>query len=537
MAGSTTNNRGKTVDPKTHPRHLVLVHGDQLDRRSSVLDGFDAHLDALWMAESAEEAVSLRSHKLRIAFYFSAMRHFRDEQTESGRFVHYSEMTHRSSDDRGNSLGEILERDIHRLHPEKLIVCHPGDYHFLTMLRDTAGRLGIALEVREDHHFFVSLKQFEAYADEHEGLLLESFYRTLRRDHNLLLTDDGKPMGGKWNYDKRNRESFGTEGPGRIKRPRRFSTDRVTDAVISMVEKRFKDHPGTLDQFDLPVTHHQAAAYLRDFIDHRLAGFGTWEDAMWSCNEFLYHSRLSAALNTRLLSPRACIDRAIQAYEKGEAPINSVEGFVRQVLGWREFVRGIYWHHMPGYAGLNELQCGDRGVPGFFRDGQTDMYCVSCCMKSIIEHGWTHHIPRLMVMGQFALLLGVHPNKFHKWHMAMYVDALDWVSLPNALGMSQYGDGGIVGTKPYCASGNYINRMSDFCRNCRYDYRKSTGPDACPFTVLYYDFLDRHHRRFSDNPRMTFQVKNLERKDENQLTAVRKQAQKLREAIDGGERI
>jgi deoxyribodipyrimidine photolyase-related protein len=508
-----------------------------LDGDSAALDEFEPEQDAIWMAETEEEATHVWCHKFRLAFFFSAMRHFRVEQREAGRRIHCHELSRRASEDRGRNFAELLTKDVHRLHPEKLILVLPGDMRVAEQLKQVASGLKPRLEVRPDRHFYTSPDEFSEYADGKKSLILEHFYRDMRRRHGVLMTQEGKPEGGDWNFDKDNRESFGAKGPGDIKRPRRFQTDPLTDEVIEMIEHRFADHPGRLDRFDLPVTHSQARSYLKDFVEFRLPRFGTYEDAMWAKEPFLYHSRLSAVMNSKLLSPRACVDKAVEAYRNGQAPLNSVEGFVRQILGWREFIRGIYWHHMPDYAERNALRCGDRDVPGFFWDGETDMRCVADCMESVLNFGWTHHIPRLMVMGQFALLLGVHPRKFHEWHMAMYVDAIDWVSLPNALGMSQYGDGGIVGTKPYCASGNYIHRMSNYCADCRYRYKEAAGDNACPFTTLYWDFLDRHRRQFADNRRMNFQMRNLERKNEEDLKSIRARARDLREAIDEGKKL
>jgi deoxyribodipyrimidine photolyase-related protein len=383
----------------------------------------------------------------------------------------------------------------------------------------------------------VGIDEFREYADGRKSLLLENFYRQQRRKHEVLLTRKGQPVGGEWNYDSENRKPFGKEGPGDVRPPRRFRPDHLTREVMDMVGKRFADHPGSLEHFDLPVTHDEAMAAVRDFVEHRLCDFGTYEDAMWSDEPVLHHSRLSAALNVKLVSPRYCIDKAIEAFEGGHAPINSVEGFVRQILGWREFIRGVYWYHMPDYAELNALECDDRDVPGFLWDGETDMRCVAQCMRSVIDRAYAHHIPRLMVLGQFALLSGVHPLRFHEWHMAMYADAVDWVSLPNALGMSQYGDGGIVGSKPYCASGAYINRMSNFCGECRYRHDQATGDEACPFTTLYWAFLDRHRKRFGGNRRMGLQLRNLERKAPAEVRGVRKRASELLRRIEEGERV
>jgi deoxyribodipyrimidine photolyase-related protein len=287
-----------------------------------------------------------------------------------------------------------------------------------------------------------------------------------------------------------------------------------------------------LEHFDLPVNAAQADDFLQDFITHRLPHFGDYEDAMWTGQPFLYHSRLSAPLNLKLLNPRRCLETALVAYEELSAPINSVEGFVRQIVGWREYIRGLYWLHMPDYQDLNYFD-HHAELPKFFWDGNTDMNCFRQTMKFVLAHGYSHHIHRLMVVGLFALLFGVHPRKFHDWHLAMYVDAVDWVSLPNTLGMSQFGDGGIVGSKPYCASGNYIHKMSNFCSFCTFKPEKSVGAEACPFTTLYWDFLDRHYDRLKKNVRLAYQLNALSGKKSQpgQMSAIRRQADKLRQSV------
>jgi deoxyribodipyrimidine photolyase-related protein len=347
--------------------------------------------------------------------------------------------------------------------------------------------------------------------------------------------DDGGPAGGVWNLDRDNRSSFGRHGPDAVPPPERFPPNPVTNAVIETVRARFPDHPGRLEDFDLPVTRGQARRALDEFIEHRLPGFGTWQDAMWNGESLLHHSRLSAPLNLHLLRPRECVDAAEQAYRSGRAALNDVEGFIRQILGWREFVRGVYWAHMPEYANGNALDHHEP-LPDFYWSGATDMACFADAMTNVLDHGYAHHIQRLMVLGLFALLYGVEPYRFHEWHMAMYVDAVDWVSLPNTLGMSQFGDGGVVGTKPYCASGAYIKRMSNYCSSCRYDPGAATGASACPFTTLYWDFLDRHAQRFAGNRRMTFQLRNLDRRRQRpgEMESIRAQARRLRESHNDG---
>jgi deoxyribodipyrimidine photolyase-related protein len=511
-------------------RNLVLVLGDQLDHRSTAFSGFDPSRDAVWMAEVQEEATHVWCHKLRIAFFFSAMRHFRTELSKRGCEVHYHELTADPSRDRGRNFAEVLRDSVRDLRPEKLILMSPGDYRVLSSIRKEADALGLKLDLRPDKHFYCDIDEFRDYAGGKKELRLELFYRHMRKKHAVLLEDHGAPVGGKWNFDAENRHSFGQRGPGRVPRPIGFHPDRMTAEVVRMVQTRFWEHPGSLDHFELPVTRGQAQAMLDDFTSNRLARFGTFEDAMWSDEPFLFHSRLSAALNTKLLNPRECVEAVIRAYDSARATINNVEGFVRQVLGWREYIRGIYWLHMPGYAEMNFMG-HQLDVPSFFWDGDTEMECVRQTLRHVLDHGYSHHIHRLMVLGNLALLLGVHPRKFHEWHMAMYVDAVDWVSLPNTLGMSQYGDGGIVGSKPYCATGRYVDRMSNFCRRCRLDPVRSTGENACPFTTLYWDFLDRHHERLKDNLRLRFQIRSIERKRRNtgEMEQIRERAALLRQ--------
>ncbi len=511
-------------------RNLVLVLGDQLNQDSAAFDGFDKSQDAVWMAEVEEEATHVWCHKLRIAFFFSAMRHFRDQLLEKGISVDYHQMTRYPAEDSGRSLAEVLRNSVNRMRPEKLVVVMPGDCRVLKSLQQQEEALRIELDVRPDNHFYCGTAEFRRFAEGKKRLLLELFYRYMRRKHRVLLADGGAPVGGRWNFDKENRRSFGRGGPGKVPSPRAFPPDKVTREVIQTVRKRFDKHPGDLSHFDLPVTHDEAQSMLDHFIDTSLPNFGTYEDAMWTDQPFLYHSRLSTSLNVKLLDPRPCIEAAVAAYGDGRATINNVEGFVRQILGWREYIRGVYWLYMPGYQDMNHLG-HELDVPSFFWDGNTDMECVRQTMRHVLRYGYSHHIHRLMVMGLLALLLGVHPRKFHQWHMAMYVDAIDWVSLPNALGMSQYGDGGIVGTKPYCASGSYINRMSNFCGHCRYDYRETTGDRACPFSTLYWEFLDRHHERFKYNPRLRLQIRGLEKKRtrHDDMDRIRRQARALRE--------
>jgi deoxyribodipyrimidine photolyase-related protein len=508
-------------------RHLVVVLGDQLAADSAALAGFDPARDAIWMAEVADESEHVASHQARIALFLSAMRHFRDAQRAAGRRVHY-----RALGGHGEAtLGAALAADLARLRPAGVRLVKPGEWRVEQALRAAAGGAGTAIEILEDDHFLCSLPAFDQWAGARRELRLEHFYRWMRRRTGILM-DGAQPAGGAWNFDKANRGSFTARGPGALTPPARFAPDATTREVLALVGERFGSHPGSLEAFDWPVTREEALAALADFVATRLGRFGRYQDAMWSGQPWLYHSRLSAALNLKLLTPREVCLAAERAWREGRAPIESVEGFIRQVLGWREFVRGVYWRFMPGYAGRNELGAS-LPLPDFYWSGETDMACLADAITQTLRHGYAHHIQRLMVTGLFALLLGVEPRRVHEWYLAVYVDAIEWVELPNTLGMSQFADGGIMASKPYVASGKYIQRMGNHCRQCRYDPASATGDDACPFTTLYWDFLDRHARRFREHPRMGLQVRNLERLDESARRAIREKAGRLRAGAAG----
>ena len=511
--------------PGAPDRNLVLVLGDQLNFDSAALDGFDPSRDAVWMAELVEEANHVWSHKARIAVFLSAMRHFRDALLKKKFPVQY-----RALDDPENrgSLSAELRHCLSHTRPESLIMVNPGEYRVGEAIRREARRLGTGIEVRPDHHFLCSRQAFSDHAAGKKQLRMEFFYREMRKRTGVLMKA-GKPAGGRWNFDAENRESFGKSGPGKVPKPAVFSPDPVTREVLRLVSNRFPKHPGSLENFDWPVNPAQAGRALEDFVKRRLGMFGPFQDAMWTNMPFGYHSRLSSALNLKLLSPGKVLRQAEKAYETGKAPVGSVEGFVRQVLGWREYVRGIYWLHMPGLEQMNELEAS-LPLPAFYWSGETDMHCLHHAIKQTLDYGYAHHIQRLMVTGLFALMLGVVPRKVHDWYLAIYVDAVEWVELPNTLCMSQFADGGILASKPYVATGKYIQRMSNYCEGCRYEPGEATGEHACPFTTLYWDFLLRHETRLGKIPRMGLQLRNLGRLDMDRRKAIRKRADDLRNA-------
>jgi len=513
--------------PQARPRHLVLVLGDQLNQDSAAFDGFDPACDAVWMAEVAEESTHVWSHKARTAMFLSAMRHFRDTLRSQGVTVHYRQLNDAANS--GSFRGE-LAATTSRLCPQRLIWVEPGEWRVQTSLESTARALGVDFEVRPDRHFLCSREEFARHARGRKQLRMEFFYRELRRKHRVLMDGD-EPAGGAWNFDAENREAFGKNGPDPLRpQPRRFQPDAVTRQVLALVEDRFAKHPGTLDDFDWPITQADAELALDDFITHRLSEFGRWQDAMWTNEPWLFHSRLSAALNLKLLDPRRVIHTAEEAWRSGRVPLAAAEGFIRQILGWREYVRGIYWRHMPGYLERNALGA-QHALPGFYWTGETDMACLRDAIGQTMRYGYAHHIQRLMVTGLFALLWGAHPRRVHEWYLAVYVDAVEWVELPNTLGMSQYADGGLMASKPYIASGKYIQRMSNYCAGCRYDPAQRAGPKACPFTTLYWDFLLRHETMLAKSPRTVMQVRNAARLTPAQRRDITGHVARLRAAI------
>jgi deoxyribodipyrimidine photolyase-related protein len=498
-----------------HPaklRHLVIVLGDQLDAQSSALQDFDPAQDAIWMAEVAEESTQVWSAKQRIAVFLSAMRHFADELRSQGLPVQYTKLTD------ANNMGTLpleLELAITQWQPSQLVLSAPGDWRVLQAMREVASKHNVPLDLRDDTHFYSTVREFAAHSKGRKQLRLEYWYRALRQKHGILMDGD-QPVGGQWNFDHDNRESFGKTGPHNVPAPTLFTPDAITGEVIELVNTHFASHPGSVDNFGWPVTRVQALQALDAFIHQRLPLFGQYEDAMWAGEPWLYHSHLSCALNLKLLNPREVVRAAENAYLAGHAPLAAVEGFIRQILGWREYVRGIYWTQMPDYLQGNALNA-QAELPDWFWTGKTDMACLRDALTQTLQLGYAHHIQRLMVIGLYTLLLGVRPQAVHQWFLAVYVDAVEWVELPNTLGMSQFGDGGIMASKPYVASGKYIQRMSNHCSGCKYDPAQSTGKNACPYTTLYWDFLMRHEALLQKNPRMGMQLKNLGRLD----TAVR----------------
>lgn len=504
-------------------RSLYLILGDQLTTESSFFEDYDSSKDVIWMAEVKEEATHVWTHKARIVMFLSAMRHFKEELISKGMHFSYTEMT---TDSQPTSLSLELSKFLKSTKCSSVKVRKPGEHRVEMLLKNAVSENGLTLEILEDDHFLSSIEEFKLYAKDRKQLRMEYFYREMRKKYKILCKND-EPEGGDWNYDSENRKSFSKEGPGLLPIPIAFPPDKITKQVIKLVNKIFPDHPGDLNYFDWPVTLSQAEDTLKDFLDNRLNQFGDYQDAMWMNEPWLYHSRLAAALNLHILHPLKVITQAEKYLKSGKAPLAAVEGFIRQILGWREYVRGIYWLYMPQYLERNTLNA-NHTLPAFFWTANTDLICLNQAIGQTLKHGYAHHIQRLMVTGLFCLLYGVNPTQVHEWYLAVYVDAVEWVELPNSLGMSQYADGGVMASKPYIASGKYIDRMGNYCKNCKYDPAKSVGEDACPFTTMYWDFLMRHEKLLSSNPRMGMQVRNLNRLSDNTKEDIKSQANAFR---------
>ena len=479
--------------------HLVL--GDQLSQSLSALTDLGPD-SVIVMFEVADEARYVPHHKQKIALILSAMRHFAEALRAAGHRVDYVPL-----DDPANSntfCGE-LARAVKRHAATQVIVTEPGEWRVWQMMTGWQEALGVPVTIRPDTRFFCSRSQFTSLSQARKTSRMEYFYREMRRQTGILMQGDA-PVGGQWNFDSDNRKALPKDAtlPARL----RFAPDEITRAVLDLVAQRFADHFGDLEPFGWPVTRAQALEALDHFITIALPNFGDVQDAMKAGEDFLYHSLLSPALNCGLLLPAELCAAAEAAYNAGNAPLNAVEGFIRQVLGWREFVRGIYWLEMPGYAATNALEA-THPLPDLYWTGQTKMRCMAETVSATRRTGYAHHIQRLMVTGNFALLAGLAPAEVEEWYLAVYVDAYEWVELPNTHGMVLHADGGRIGSKPYAASGAYINRMSDYCSGCAYDVKEKLGPKACPFNYLYWDFIARHEARFGRNPRMAMPVKTL----------------------------
>lgn len=512
-------------------RNLVLILGDQLSLDNPALDDFDVTQDQILMVEAAAESTHAWSHKARIAVFLSAMRHFALAlNTQQFPLIYLQLGTHDFA-----TLKLAWLHHVEALQPQKIIICEPGEYRLEQDLLALAKETNTPLAMRDDTHFMCSRADFKRWAGTNKTLRMEFFYRHMRKQYQVLMQGD-VPEGGAWNYDAENRKAFGKAGPQNLPAAPEVVIDEISQQVMADIAQHFPDHPGSLANFIWPVTRAQALVFLHNFITHKLAAFGEHQDAMWqfqngSQSAYLWHSLLSSSLNLKLLNPREVIAAAMQAYRQQQLSLPSVEGFIRQVLGWREFIRGVYWLDMPTMAQSNHYQ-HQRKLPAWYWTGDTQMNCQRQAIQQTLDYGYAHHIQRLMVTGMFGVLAELNPREVEAWYLAVYVDAVEWVELPNVAGMALYANGGRFTSKPYVASGAYIKRMSNYCASCRYKPDVKTGADACPVTTLYWNFLLKHYDVFAKNPRTALMAKNAERFSAEEQTLIQQSASNILNNLD-----
>ena len=505
---------------------LVLVLGDQLTETLSALAQADKARDTVVMAEVADEAAYVRHHPKKIALIFAAMRKFAQALEQDGWTVAYTQLD--DTENAGSIVGELLRRAA-QTGASEVLATEPGEWRLIDKLKYAP----LKVHLLPDDRFLATHAEFEAWAEGRKALRMEYFYREMRRKTGLLMDGD-QPAGGKWNFDHDNRKAAPDDVT--VDGPLRFEPDATTREVLDLVQARFGDNFGDLAPFWFATTRAEALQALDHFIANALPRFGDYQDAMLNENEFLYHAILSPYLNIGLLNVTEICEAAADAYAAGHAPINAAEGFIRQIIGWREYVRGIYFLEGPDYTARNILG-HDRDLPWFYWGGETRMNCVAKAVGQTRTQAYAHHIQRLMVTGNFALLAGIDPAQVHEWYLAVYADAFEWVEAPNTIGMSQFADGGVIASKPYVSSGAYINRMSDHCKSCHYSVSAKTGDKACPFNLLYWHFLDRHRDRFSNNPRMGNMYRTWDRMDADKRKTVLAEGDALLARLDAGEVI
>jgi deoxyribodipyrimidine photolyase-related protein len=535
MSGDTISDAvaAPSVEP-TRPLTLAFVAPWECSRAVANIPREPRDHVVIVLLESVAKGASLPWHRQKLVLVLSAMEHFADALRSAGyRVIH--RRTARYADGLHDIAVELgATRVVATAGREQDMVDE------LAVARERLDAAGISLVLREDRGFVATREDFSAWASGRKEYRMEWFYREMRRKHGILMEPDGTPTGGTWNFDSENRKPW----PKARAVPDRFAVtpDAMTCAIMARVAS-WRGRWGTVDTFALPVTRRDARHWLERFVVERLPEFGPYEDALVHGQSDLLHSTLSSLINVGLLHPLEVVQRAERAYREGLIPIASAEGFVRQILGWREYIRGMYWLLMPALRTANALEA-TLPLPRWFwaPDGEAydesqaggaacGMACLGDTIRQVREHGRVHHIGRLMVQCNFATLLGVEPAALSRWFWSAFTDAYEWVELPNVVGMGTWGDGGVLASKPYVASGAYINRMSDYCGRCAYDVKARSGADACPMNVLYWDFLDRHRARFAAHPRMSMMIRHVERIAEPELVRIRRSATEFRESL------
>lgn len=497
---------------------LRLILGDQLNQKHSWLDQVDRNVTYVLM-EMRQETDYVKHHIQKVAAYFAAMRAFAEDCRRQGHRVIYIKLEEKKN---LQTIDENVNDLINKKKFTRFEYQLPDEYRLDVQFQKLAKALPVPVQAVDTEHFLTDRHELEDFFAGKKRYLMESFYRRMRKRHSILMEKDG-PVGGQWNYDQKNRQAYDNRIP--IPDPLLFAND-VSD-IHRTIRRTGVTTFGQIEPKKLiwPITRNQSLDLLKTFIIDGLPAFGTYQDAMTAKNWHLFHSRLSFALNTKMLHPLEVIEATIRAWEgrKSKIEIQQIEGFVRQVIGWREFMRGVYWAQMPGLDTMNYFN-HTRELPDFYWTGETHMTCMAQAIGQSLNHAYAHHIQRLMVTGNFALLAGIDPDSVDQWYLGVYIDAVQWVELPNTRAMSQFADGGRVATKPYISSANYIQKMSDYCNTCEYDWQKRHGPRACPFNSLYWAFFDRHRLRLQKIPRVGMMYRTWDRMKEEEKKKVLKQA-------------
>jgi len=499
---------------------LRVILGDQLSPTISSLHGADKTKDTILICEVQQEATYVKHHKKKLVFIFSAMRHFAQELRDAKYRVIYHKLDDATPVSR---FSDAVTRAAQMGDFDEIVVSEPSEYRVLEEIKLWPDLLNLPVDIRPDTRFLASHSDFQNWSAGRKSLRMEYFYREMRKRYSILMEGD-QPIGNKWNFDSDNRKA--PNATLTIPDTFRLAPDDVTQEVCAMVEQLFPDHMGAATPFHFAVTAEGARAALQQFVEERLAFFGDYQDAMLQDEAWMFHAHIGLYLNTGLLLPLECIAAAEQAYHRGQAPLNAVEGFIRQILGWREFVRGLYWQNMPGYETLNFFDA-QRDLPDFYWTADTRMNCLRQSVQETIDHAYAHHIQRLMVLGNFALLAGILPAQVNDWFLSVYADAFEWVELPNVSGMALFADGGKLASKPYASGGGYINKMSNYCKGCSYSVTAKNGPKACPFNYLYWDFLDRNRAKLRANPRVGMMYRVYDRMDADKQQAIRSDAEQF----------
>ncbi|WP_281540886.1 cryptochrome/photolyase family protein [Maribacter aestuarii] len=502
-------------------KKLRLILGDQLNQKHSWFNEVDPDITYI-MAEMRQETDYVKHHIQKVVAFFMAMRSFKDDLTDKGHQFIYLKITDAEN---LQDLDSIIKDHIKKTNAEKFEYLLPDEYRLDQQLKDICKSLDITSEAFDTEHFYTSRTELADFYKGNKQMVMESFYRMMRKKHDIMMAN-GQPEGGKWNFDQSNRKKW--KGEPEIPHKRGFRKD--VSGILEELEKAEVKTFGNIDanSFNWPVTREDSLSVLRYFCKELLVHFGDYQDALHTDEKFLFHSRLSFAMNSKILSPKEVIDKVLDFYYDNEKDIDisQVEGFVRQILGWREYMRGIYWKEMPEYKQLNKLD-NHNNLPDFFWTGETKMNCLKHAIGQSLDEAYAHHIQRLMIIGNYALLTQLHPDEVDKWYLGVYIDAIEWVEITNTRGMSQFADGGIVATKPYVSSANYINKMSNYCGGCQYSHTKKVGENACPFNSLYWNFLNEKREHFKDNHRMNMMMSLLEKKNNAELNDLQERAQQI----------